>query len=207
MQALYHTAFLREAVFQIPSEAVLAAEVDSDSDDEAVGTVGVVPKTKKKSKAAAVAAEPAAPVPDSVVLALQRVFYRLQFSQGSVGTKVVASKRRFAAVLSPCVQELTRSFGWDARESFTQHDVQELDRVLCDNLETKMKGTPGENTLKWLFCGKMRNYIRCCNVEYKSERIEDFYDLSLNVKGIPTILGSFRQYVCGSFLHYVFVTL
>jgi len=58
-----------------------------------------------------------------------------------------------------------------------------------------MKGTPGENTLKWLFCGKMRNYIRCCNVEYKSERIEEFYDLSLNVKGIPTILGSFRQYV------------
>ena len=34
MQALYHTAFLREAVFQIPSEAVKAAEVDSDSDDE-----------------------------------------------------------------------------------------------------------------------------------------------------------------------------
>ena len=58
-----------------------------------------------------------------------------------------------------------------------------------------MKGTPGENALKWLFCGKMRNYIRCCNVDYKSERIEDFYDLSLNVKGIPTILGSFKQYV------------
>jgi ubiquitin carboxyl-terminal hydrolase 7 len=92
-------------------------------------------------------------------------------------------------------QELTRSFGWDARESFTQHDVQELDRVLCDNLETKMKGTPGENALKWLFCGKMRNYIRCCNVDYKSERIEVFYDLSLNVKGIPNIIGSFRQYV------------
>jgi hypothetical protein len=58
-----------------------------------------------------------------------------------------------------------------------------------------MKGTPGENTLKWLFCGKMRNYIRCCNVEYKSERIEEFYYLSLNVKGIPALLGSFRQYV------------
>ena len=42
MQALYHTAFLREAVFQIPSEV------------------------------AAAAAEPAAPVPDSVVLALQQ---------------------------------------------------------------------------------------------------------------------------------------
>jgi hypothetical protein len=88
MQALYHTAFLRESVFQIPSEAVPATEVDSDSDDDAVGTVGAQ-SSKKKAKAAVVAAEPAAPVPDSVVLALQRVFYRLQFSQGSVGTKVV----------------------------------------------------------------------------------------------------------------------
>jgi hypothetical protein len=197
MQALYHTAFLRESVFQIPSEAVPATEVDSDSDDDAVGTVGAQP-SKKKVKTAVIAAEPAAPVPDSVVLALQRVFYRLQFSQGSVGTKVAPPKcfcRHVLPYFSIFQQELTRSFGWDARESFTQHDVQELDRVLCDNLETKMKGTPGENALKWLFCGKMRNYIRCCNVDYKSERIEDFYDLSLNVKGIPTITGSFRQYV------------
>ena len=103
MQALYHTAFLREAVFQIPSEAVPAAEVDSDTDevdsdtdDETVGTVSV-----QESKSAAVAVEPAAPVPDSVVLALQRVFYRLQFSQGSVGTKVVRSKRFIVAVRAP----------------------------------------------------------------------------------------------------------
>ena len=96
MQALYHTAFLRDAVFQIPSEAVQAAEVDSDSDDEAVGTVGAQnTKKKPKVKATASAAEPpapAAPVPDSVVLALQRVFYRLQFSHSSVGTKVALPK-------------------------------------------------------------------------------------------------------------------
>lgn len=108
MQALYHTAFLREAVFQIPSEAVPAAEVDSDSDDEAVGTVGVQ-QTKKKSKTAAVAVEPAAPVPDSVVLALQRVFYRLQFSQGSVGTKVARSKRFIVAVRAPNTHLLSRN--------------------------------------------------------------------------------------------------
>jgi len=49
MQALYHTAFLRDAVFQIPSGTVKAAEVESDSDDEAVGTVGPQ-RTKKRSK-------------------------------------------------------------------------------------------------------------------------------------------------------------
>lgn len=92
MQALYHTAFLREAVFQIPSEAVQAAEVDSDSDDEAVGTVGAQTTKRKTKEKAAAPAGPAAPVPDSVVLALQRVFYRLQFSHSSVGTKVALPK-------------------------------------------------------------------------------------------------------------------
>jgi ubiquitin carboxyl-terminal hydrolase 7 len=36
-------------------------------------------------------------------------------------------------------KDLTRSFGWDANDSFMQHDVQELNRVLCDKLEEKMK--------------------------------------------------------------------
>ena len=58
----------------------------------------------------------------STPLPLQRVFYRLQFSDQGVSTK-----------------ELTKSFGWDAYDSFTQHDIQELNRVLCDNLEGKMK--------------------------------------------------------------------
>ena len=106
MQALYHTAFWREVVFQIPSETVKAAEVESDSDDEAVGTVGPQ-RTKKKVKVAAAAAEPAAPVPDSVVLALQRVFYRLQFSQSSVGTKVAPPRRPF----TPAQPLLTHLFG------------------------------------------------------------------------------------------------
>jgi hypothetical protein len=43
------------------------------------------------------------------------------------------------------------SFGWDALDAFTQHDVQELDRVLCDNLEEKMKGTLVEKEVPRLF--------------------------------------------------------
>ena len=75
--------------------------------------------------------------PESVALALQRVFYHLQHSSKSVGTK-----------------QLTKSFGWDAIDAFTQHDVQELDRVLCDNLEEKMKGTPVEKEVPRLFRGQ-----------------------------------------------------
>ena len=115
---------------------------------------------------------------ESVALALQRVFYHLQHASKSVGTK-----------------SLTKSFGWDALDAFTQHDVQELDRVLCDNLEEKMKGTPVENEVPRLFRGKLKNFVKCVNVNFSSERIEDFYDLSLNVRGCKNLKESLEKYV------------
>ena len=62
------------------------------------------------------------PSKKSIPLALQRLFYRLQFGENSVSTK-----------------DLTNSFGWDAADSFQQHDIQELNRVLSENLQGKMK--------------------------------------------------------------------
>lgn len=41
--------------------------------------------------------------------------------------------------VSASTKDLTKSFGWDNHEAFMQHDVQELNRVLCENLEGKMK--------------------------------------------------------------------
>ncbi|CAJ0914081.1 unnamed protein product, partial [Mesorhabditis belari] len=114
----------------------------------------------------------------SVALAMQRVFYDLQYSDKPVGTK-----------------KLTKSFGWDSLDSFLQHDVQELCRVLLDNLESKMKGTKVEGTIPQLFRGKMQSFIRCINVDYESSHVDDFYDVQLNVKGNNDILQSFRDYV------------
>ncbi|KAF9113641.1 hypothetical protein BGX27_001116 [Mortierella sp. AM989] len=114
----------------------------------------------------------------SVALALQRVFYQLSTSLGSVGTT-----------------ELTKSFGWNSLESFMQHDVQEFNRVLQDNLEGKMKGTDAEGAIQKLFVGKMKSYIKCINVDYESSRVENFYDIQLNVKGCKTLRDSFANYV------------
>jgi hypothetical protein len=61
------------------------------------------------------------------------------------------------------------------RDSFVQHDVQELNRVFCDNLEEKMKGTLSEGIVEKLFRGKIYNYIKCINVAYESSRVETFY--------------------------------
>ncbi|XP_026398326.1 ubiquitin carboxyl-terminal hydrolase 13-like [Papaver somniferum] len=114
----------------------------------------------------------------SIPLALQILFYKLQYSKDSVGTK-----------------ELTKSFGWNTHQSFTQHDVQELNRVLCENLENKMKGTAVEGTIQHLFEGHHMNYVECINVDYKSTRKESFYDIQLDVKGYKDVYASFDKYV------------
>ncbi|EDO16509.1 hypothetical protein Kpol_513p25 [Vanderwaltozyma polyspora DSM 70294] len=115
---------------------------------------------------------------DSVPLALQRAFYQLQVSKFPLDTL-----------------ELTRSFGWDTADAFTQHDVQELNRILMDRLENRMKGTNVEGKLNEIFVGKMKSYIRCKNVDYESSRVEDFWDIQLNVKNFKSLQESFENYI------------
>ncbi len=112
-----------------------------------------------------------------VSLALQRTFFRLESSTEAVSTK-----------------DLTKSFGWDAYDSFLQQDVQELNRVLCDRLEEKMKNTPVAGTIKSLFAGKTLSFVHCVDVEYSSSREEEFYDLQLDVKGCKNVMESFDKY-------------
>lgn len=120
---------------------------------------------------------------DSIPLALQRIFYKLQTSRHA-----------------PSTTELTKSFGWDTAESFMQHDVQEFSRVLLEDLENKMKGTEVEGTVERLFRGKLKNVLRCTEVEYESVREESFYDLQLTIKGVPNLKESFERYVAAEML-------
>ncbi|KAH8731800.1 hypothetical protein GQ44DRAFT_698046 [Phaeosphaeriaceae sp. PMI808] len=110
--------------------------------------------------------------------ALQRLFYLLQTSSNAVGTT-----------------DLTQSFGWDSKQIFEQQDVQELSRVLMDKLDDKMKGTEAEGALTKMFVGKMKTYISCINVDYESSRIEDFWDIQLNVSGNKNLDDSFKDYI------------
>eukprot|EP01091_Cochliopodium_minus_P013005 TRINITY_DN4079_c0_g3_i1.p1 TRINITY_DN4079_c0_g3~~TRINITY_DN4079_c0_g3_i1.p1 ORF type:complete len:1076 (-),score=375.30 TRINITY_DN4079_c0_g3_i1:2-3229(-) len=117
-------------------------------------------------------------IEESIPFALQRLFYMLQFGEFPVGTK-----------------ELTKSFGWTSREVFVQHDAQELNRVLFDALEEKMKNTPSEGILDEMFKGEFLNFIKCINVDYSSNRVEPFLDLQLVVKGCKTIYDSLDKYI------------
>lgn len=109
---------------------------------------------------------------------LQRLFYALQMNKLAVSTN-----------------ELTSSFGWDSRQIFEQQDVQELSRILMERLEERMKGTAAENALPRLFVGKSKTYISCINVDFESSRIEDFWDIQLNVRGNKNLHESFMDYI------------
>ncbi len=91
--------------------------------------------------------------------------------------------------------ELTKSFGWETRHIFEQQDVQELSRKLMERMEEKMKGTEAQNVLPNLFSGKVKTYISCINVDYESSRVEDFWDIQLNVSGNKNLIESFKDYI------------
>lgn len=113
---------------------------------------------------------------------------------------------------------MTKSFGWDTLDSFLQHDVEEFLRKLMEKVETKMKNTPADGSVGRLFAGKMKSYIKCINVDYQSDRTEEFYggstwnsfvvrlirglidwlfrlDIQLNIKGHKHLEDSFKDYI------------
>ena len=40
----------------------------------------------------------------------------------------------------------------------------------------------------------MKSYIRCVNVDYESSRVEEYYDIQLNVKNCKNLEESFVDY-------------
>ena len=57
-----------------------------------------------------------------------------------------------------------------------------------------------EGVIKELFVGKVQNVIECVNVDFKSTRVEEFYDLQLEVKDCESVMDSFRKYTKGEML-------
>eukprot|EP01065_Artemidia_motanka_P005156 TRINITY_DN1246_c2_g1_i1.p1 TRINITY_DN1246_c2_g1~~TRINITY_DN1246_c2_g1_i1.p1 ORF type:complete len:1201 (+),score=329.76 TRINITY_DN1246_c2_g1_i1:76-3678(+) len=121
-----------------------------------------------------------------IPLALQKLFYALEFQDEP-----------------PATTELTKSFGWGQRDVSTQHDIQELMRVLLDTLSDKMQQSGGGDTIKKLFRGELVYYTRCTDTEhwkgqgmpvFESRRVQEFYDIALVIQGTSDIKSSFRKY-------------
>uniref|UniRef100_A0A8B9GZ44 Ubiquitin specific peptidase 40 n=1 Tax=Astyanax mexicanus TaxID=7994 RepID=A0A8B9GZ44_ASTMX len=79
---------------------------------------------------------------------------------------------------------LTDSFGWTNHEETSQHDVQELNRILFSALESSLVGTSGSSLIQELYHGTLVNQITCKECKNVSERQEDFLDLTVCVRGV-----------------------
>jgi len=118
-------------------------------------------------------------VDKDVIFQMQLLFARMQIMKAEAFT----------------TRGVTTSFGWHNSEIFVQHDVQELNRVLVDKLEERMKGKEKEYTLAKLYKGVTANLVKCMNCKKTSKREEDFYDIMLPIKGKKNITESLNEYI------------
>lgn len=103
---------------------------------------------------------------DCIPLQLQRLFGQLQLSD-----------RVYVDTTA-----LTRSFQWDWRDSFLQHDAQEFCRVLFDAIEDSVKQTPQARFINELYEGSLVDFVKCLSCGVESRREDKFMDLSLTVR-------------------------
>eukprot|EP01117_Protostelium_nocturnum_P003746 TRINITY_DN1501_c0_g1_i2.p1 TRINITY_DN1501_c0_g1~~TRINITY_DN1501_c0_g1_i2.p1 ORF type:complete len:1731 (-),score=672.01 TRINITY_DN1501_c0_g1_i2:2343-7535(-) len=90
---------------------------------------------------------------------------------------------------------------WEGRPMnvHQQQDVEEFFNLLCQRIEARLKGTDQEKLLQNIFAGKICNEIRSVdeNYPYVSESLEDFFTLSLDIKGKSNIYEALDAYVKG----------
>ncbi|EGR31187.1 hypothetical protein IMG5_116130 [Ichthyophthirius multifiliis] len=90
---------------------------------------------------------------------------------------------------------LLKSFGWEYEDAQVQHDIQEFGCHLIETLEQNMDKYPElKGSVQKLFQGQTIYYIKCINVNFKTERIEPFFDIQLQVKDMRSLKDSLIQY-------------
>jgi len=190
LQVFFHLRGFRRAVYR----ASLPSPSDVDGDGHGNGDVngGVNgdgkgedandPSETKKLKgndgtprSRSSTPKPAAP---PLCFALAKTFHCLHKSKSPISTK-----------------DLTRSFGWDSRDAFVQHDVQELSRVLLEKVEDRFEKTGEKGNVQELFEGEAISFIKCKEVDYASERREKFMDVQVDVSGCKNLTESLDKYI------------
>ena len=78
-----------------------------------------------------------------------------------------------------------------------QQDAQEFLNVFFDRIETALRPTPQKYLLQSVFGGKNCNQCICQNCGNITRRVEDFYNLSLEVRHMKSVYDSLDKYVSG----------
>ena len=134
-----------------------------------------------------------------LITSFRRAIYSIPFSDSEESRIPKALGRLFAALQvsgkALSTQDLLMSFGWGRDQWHEQQDVQEFLYKFSDTMEKSMLGTLAQGTYAQLFKGSIVQKIKCVDVDYKSESLEEFMDLQLDVKGCGNIYMSFDKYV------------
>ncbi|KAK2959546.1 putative Ubiquitin carboxyl-terminal hydrolase 47 [Blattamonas nauphoetae] len=107
---------------------------------------------------------------------------RVQFS---TNRRIVFELQRLFATLLSSQNEattttgLTESFGWTTRDAGSQQDILELNHLLLEALEVKLKGTGLSKLVDSTFGGWQSNRVKCSECGSESENAEAFRDLSV----------------------------
>ena len=134
-----------------------------------------------------------------LITSFRKAIYSIPFSDSEESRIPKALGRLFAALQvsdkALSTQDLLMSFGWGRDQWHEQQDVQEFLYKFSDTMEKSMIGTLAEGTYAQLFKGSIVQKIKCVNVDYKSDSVEEFMDLQLDVKGCSNIYMSLDKYV------------
>ena len=91
-------------------------------------------------------------------------------------------------------EDLTKSFGWNNAEGQQQQDIQELNRILVEALETALKGTVYESLMDEMFFGESISYITCGCCGHQRSVNEKFLDLPIQVQNLKGVAESLEAY-------------
>lgn len=86
---------------------------------------------------------------------------------------------------------LTHSFGWSGGDTGVHHDLQELMRILFDNLEQSLPENDRER-VKSIYTGCTAQEVRCLRCQHRSIREEYFGDLQITVDGFSCLDESLK---------------
>ncbi|VDL17602.1 unnamed protein product [Hymenolepis diminuta] len=93
-------------------------------------------------------------------------------------------------------KSLTESFGWTSDEMQIHQDIQELNRLLFEELEDNLKDTVEKDLINDLYKGCLKTTIQCLSCGKISERNDEFQDVNLSVSdcnSIEVALGNHTQ--------------
>ncbi|KAL5112606.1 Ubiquitin carboxyl-terminal hydrolase 40 [Taenia crassiceps] len=84
-------------------------------------------------------------------------------------------------------KSLTDSFGWSSDEVLVHQDIQELNRLLFEQLEDNLRDTSEKTLISDLYKGALRTTIKCLACGQVSERNDEFQDVNLAVSQCDSV--------------------